>query len=134
MKEWICTFIGVTGSWIAALFGGFDAALQTLMLFMAADYISGLVLAGVFRKSEKSESGALESKAGWKGLCRKGGTLIVVLAACRLDILLGSSFIRDTVVIGFITNELISITENLGLMGVPMPEAVKSALSALRDK
>lgn len=132
MKELICSVCGFVGSLIAGLFGGFDAALETLIIFMAADYISGLIVAGVFKKSGKSENGALESRAGWKGLCRKGGTLLVVLVACRLDLLLGSNFIRDAAVIAFITNETLSLIENLGLMGVPVPDVIKDAISALK--
>ena len=67
----VCSIMGVIGSAIAALFGGWDSALITLIIFMAVDYISGLIVAGVFKASPKSESGALESKAGFKGLCRK---------------------------------------------------------------
>lgn len=134
MKEWICAAAGVVGGWIAALFGGFDAALVTLIIFMATDYISGIILAGVFHRSNKSENGALESKAGWKGLCRKGGTLLVVLVACRLDLIIGVNYIRDAVVIAFVVNELISIIENLGLMGVPMPSAITKAIAVLKEK
>lgn len=134
MKECFCTAVGVLGSFIAGLFGGFDAALLTLLLFMAADYVTGLILAGVFRRSPKSESGALESKAGLKGLFRKGGMLLTVLVACRLDLLLGSNLIRDASVIAFSVNELISITENLGLMGVPIPEVIVKSISALKEK
>lgn len=134
MKELICSVCGIAGSVIAGLFGGFDAALTTLIIFMAADYISGLIVAGVFKKSGKSKDGALESKAGWKGLCRKGGTLLVVLVACRLDLLLGSNFIRDATVIAFITNEVLSLTENLGLMGVPIPKVIRNAISALKKE
>lgn len=81
MKNRICTAIGVVGSFIASLFGGWDAALVTLIMFMCIDYVSGLIVAGVFHKSQKSETGALESKAGWKGLCRKCMTLLFVLIA-----------------------------------------------------
>ena len=48
MKNGICTIVGVVGSFIASLFGGWDTALVTLMIFMAVDYITGLVVAGVF--------------------------------------------------------------------------------------
>ena len=71
IKEGICTGIGVIGSIIASAFGGWDTGLVTLLIFMGIDYFSGLVVAGVFHKSNKTQSGALESKAGWKGLCRK---------------------------------------------------------------
>ena len=134
MKEGICTTIGIIGGGIAALFGGFDAALITLILFMGIDYITGLIVAGVFHKSEKTENGMLESRAGWKGLCRKGVTLLIVLIACRLDLMMGSSFIRDAVVIAFVANETISIIENAGLMGVPIPGAIVRAIEVLKNK
>lgn len=134
MKEGICAAVGVVGSAIASLFGGFDAAMVTLMIFMGIDYITGLIVAGVFHTSEKTDNGALESRAGWKGLCRKGVTLLVVLVACRLDIIMGSSFIRDGVVIAFAANETISIIENAGLMGVPIPPVITRAIEVLKNK
>ena len=97
MKEGFCATLGIIGSAIASLFGGWDAALITLIIFMGIDYLTGLVVAGVFHKSEKTANGTLESRAGWKGLCRKGVTLLIVLVACRLDLLIGSNFIRDAV-------------------------------------
>ena len=134
MKEGICTTIGIIGGGIAALFGGFDAALLTLILFMGIDYITGLIVAGVFHTSEKTENGMLESRAGWKGLCRKGVTLLIVMIACRLDLMMGSNFIRDAVVIAFVANETISIIENAGLMGVPIPAAIVRAIEVLKNK
>ena len=134
MKDGICTAIGVVGSTIASFFGGFDAALITLLIFMGVDYATGLIVAGVFHKSEKTENGALESRAGWKGLCRKGVSLLVVLVACRLDMIMGSNFIRDATVIAFIANETISIIENAGLMGVPIPSGITKAIEVLKKK
>ena len=134
MKEGICFGVGVVGSAIASLFGGWDAALVTLLIFMGIDYLTGLIVAGVFKNSEKTENGALESRAGWKGLCRKGVTLLVVLVACRLDLVMGSNFIRDAVVIAFIANETISIIENAGLMGIPVPVVIMQAIEVLKKK
>lgn len=134
MKETICLGLGVAGSLAAALFGGWDAALVTLIIFMGVDYLTGLLVAGVFHRSSKSASGALESLAGFKGLCRKGMEMLVVLVACRLDLVMGSNFIRDAVVIAFIANEAISIVENAGLMGVPMPRALVQAVEVLKRK
>ncbi len=134
MKSTIVTVIGVIGSCIASLFGGWDAALVTLVIFMGVDYITGLIVAGVFHTSEKTPGGGLESRAGWKGLCRKGVTLLVVLVACRLDMVIGSNFIRDAVVIAFIANETISIIENAGLMGIPIPSAIMKAIDILKNK
>lgn len=101
---------------------------------MGVDYATGLIVAGVFHKSEKTENGALESRAGWKGLCRKGVSLLVVLVACRLDMIMGSNFIRDATVIAFIANETISIIENAGLMGVPIPSVITKAIEVLKKK
>ena len=134
MKIKLLTFIGVVGSWIASLFGGWDAALMTLVIFMGIDYTTGLIVAGVFRASKKTPNGALESTAGWKGLCRKGVVLLIVLVACRLDLIMGSNFIRDAVVIAFIANETISIIENAGLMGIPIPAVITKAIEVLKSK
>lgn len=134
MKSTIITVIGAIGSFIAGMFGGWDAAMTTLLIFMLIDYVSGLIVAGVFHNSGKSENGALESKAGWKGLFRKGMTLLIVLIACRLDILIGADYIRDAVCIAFIANETISIIENAGLMGVPIPAVITNAIEVLKKK
>lgn len=134
MKDGICTAIGVVGSVIASLFGGWDAALVTLVIFMAIDYVTGLLVAGVFHNSGKTENGALESRAGWKGLCRKCITLLMVLVATCLDLVTGTNFIRDAVVIAFIANETISIVENAGLMGINIPPAITSAIEVLKKK
>lgn len=101
---------------------------------MIIDYISGIIVAGVFKNSTKTSTGALESKAGWKGLCRKGMTLLFVLVAHRLDLAIGCSYIRDAVVIGFMANELISIVENSGLMGLPLPAVITKAIDILKQK
>ena len=134
MKEGLCFVTGAVGSFIASLFGGFDAAMVTLLIFMAVDYISGMIVAGVFKKSHKTKNGALESGAGWKGLCRKGMTLVIVLIAVRLDMVIKTNYIRDMVCIAFIANETISIIENAGLMGVPVPAVITKAIEVLKEK
>lgn len=134
MKNGICTGIGIIGGFITSLFGGWDAGLTTLLLFMIIDYASGLIVAGIFHNSNKTESGTLESRAGWKGLCRKCMTLLFVLIAYRLDLAIGVDYIRDAVIIGFIANELISIVENAGLMGIPLPAVIKNAIDILKRK
>ena len=99
---------------------------------MAIDYITGLIVAGVFHASNKSPNGSLESRAGWKGLCRKGVTLLVVLVATRLDMAIGTHYIRDAVVIAFVANEALSIIENAGLMGIPIPEVIIRMIDVLK--
>lgn len=134
MKSILCTTIGLIGSSIAMMFGGWDVSLQCLLIFMAVDYASGLIVAGVFKKSSKSDSGGLESRAGFKGLCRKAAVLALVLMAHYLDLVIGADFVRDAVCIGFIVNEGLSILENIGLMGVSYPDAIKKALDILNQK
>lgn len=134
MKNILCTAAGVAGSFIASLFGGWDSGIGTLVLFMCIDFFSGLAVAGIFKKSTKTETGALESKAGFKGLCRKGMTLLFVLIAYRLDLAIGTNYIRNMVIIGFMANELISIVENAGLMGLPPPAVLIKAIDVLKKK
>lgn len=133
-KAAIMTGAGVIGGMIGQAFGGMDAALITLLIFMAIDYVSGLIVAGVFQASDKSASGSLSSVACWQGLLKKGMTLIIVLVAARLDIVLGTAFVRDAVVIAYIVNETISIIENAGLMGLPVPDVIMSAIEQLQGK
>ena len=133
-KAAVMTGAGVIGGMISQAFGGWDAALITLLLFMAVDYLSGLIVAGVFQASDKSASGSLSSIACWQGLLKKGMTLIIVLVAARLDIVLGTAFVRDAVVIAYIVNETISIIENAGLMGLPVPDVIMQAIEQLQGK
>ena len=134
MKEWICTALGMVGAAAAWVFGGWDAALVGLLLCMAVDYISGSVVALVFHKSSKTPTGAYDSRYGLKGLCKKGLMLLFVVVAVQADRLLGADYVRDAVCIGFCVNEMISIVENLGHAGVPLPQAVINALDQLQSK
>ena len=135
MKHKVLMIVALLGSGVLELLGGWDEALQTLVIFMAVDWFTGgIILPVVFKKSPKSVNGALESRAGWKGLCRKGMTLLVVLIAVRLDMLLKTNYLRDTVCIAFIINEAVSIIENAGIMGVPLPEALKKSIDILEEK
>ena len=108
--------------------------LTTLILCMALDYLTGMLAAGIFHKSKKSAQGGLESRSGWKGLCRKGISLLIVLVAYRLDLIAGTDFICNAVMAAYLVNELLSITENIGLMGVPVPKVLTSAIDLLRQK
>ena len=133
-KGMFITIIGTLGSLVASFFGGWTESLTTLLIFMLIDYATGLIVAGVFHKSQKTASGALESRAGFKGLCRKGAILLFVLIGYRLDLAVGTSYIRDAVCIAFIANELISIVENAGLMGLPIPAVITKAIEVLKSK
>lgn len=134
IKAYLIITIGTIGSAVASLFGGWTEDLTTLLIFMGVDFVMGLSIAAVWKKSGKSESGALNSISAWKGLCRKGISLLVVLVAHRLDITLDTSYIKTAVVIAFIANEAISIVENVGIMGVPLPNIITKAIDILKDK
>lgn len=134
MKETICTISGILGSALCWAFGGWDAAMGALLMCMAVDYISGSVVALVFHKSLKTESGSYNSAYGLKGLCKKGLMLLFVLVAVQVDRILGADYVRDAVCIGFCANEVLSIVENLGLAGIPMPQAVTKALEQLQKE
>ena len=134
MKQTLCTVLGMLGGALAAAFGGWDAALTALVVCICVDYISGSIVALVFHKSTKTESGAYNSAYGLKGLCKKGLMLLFVLVAVQIDRVLGTEYVRDAVCIGFSVNEILSIIENLGLAGIPMPEAVVKALEQLQKK
>lgn len=133
-KSIFLTIVGTTGSLMASFFGGWTESLTTLLIFMLIDYATGLIVAGVFHKSQKTASGALESRAGFKGLCRKCAILLFVLIGYRLDLAVGTTYIRDAVCIAFIANELISIVENAGLMGLPIPAVITKAIDVLKSK
>ena len=129
--SWMVGFFG--GAFAAAL-GGWDTAAQALLIFMGVDVVSGLVVAGIFGKSGKTGGGALSSLAMWKGLARKLFTLVMVALAAELDRVLKTGIFRDATIIAYIANELLSIVENVGLMGVPIPAAIKKAVEILKDK
>lgn len=122
------------GTFIAKLLGGWGHDMNTLMLFMILDFGTGLLLATVFKNSTKTHGGALESRACIKGLFRKCMMLTCVIIGHRLDVALGSDYIRTAVIIGFTTNELISIIENMGLMGIKLPQVVMNSIEVLKGK
>ncbi len=108
--------------------------MKLLVALMAMDFLTGCLVAGVWKRSNKSESGALDSKASFKGLIKKGIILLVVWVGVLLDNALASTYVRNAVVIFFVGNEGLSLLENLGLMGVPFPDFLKRALEALHDQ
>ena len=133
MKETFCAIAGLVGGFIAAIFGGWDSALVTLVIFMSIDFFTGVVTAAM-RKSKHTESGGLSSKTGWFGLAKKVCTLMLIAVAVRMDIMLGTTYIRDAVCISFCLNELLSIIENTSCMGVPYPDSIKKAIEVLQKK
>ena len=133
MKENICTLIAVIGAIFTSLVGGWDSAMNTLVIFMAIDFMTGFVTA-ILGKSKHSGSGKLNSKAVWVGLAKKFCIILMVIVAMRIDILLETTYVRDATCIGFCVNELLSIIENTSLMGIPYPPAIKKAIEVLQKR
>jgi len=134
MKSVFLTVTGAVGSFVAAALGGWDAAVITLISFMGIDYVTGWILAVVFKKSHKTESGCYSSAIGMKGLCKKVIILLLVVVANLLDRQIGANYVRDGVCIAFMVNEAMSIIENAGLMGVPIPKVITKVLDVLHEK
>lgn len=126
--------MGSAGIILGYLIGPLNELLYTLFIFMAMDYVTGLILAGFFKKSPKSKTGRLSSDICFKGLIRKALILIVVIMGHLIDKILGSNVIRTGVIIAFICNESLSLVENLGLMGVYIPKPLQRAIEILKKK
>lgn len=128
----VCGAIGTVGAIIAEALGGWDDAIITLIVFMAIDFVMGLLCALVFGKSNKSPNGALSSAACWRGLVKKVCTLLLVVVSHYIDVIAEVSFVRNAVVIAFCVAETISIMETAGLMGI-LPEGVQKVLTKAID-
>ena len=133
-KAVFCMVTGLVGGVIAQLFGGWTAALTILVICMGIDWVTGLLLAGVFQKSPHTETGGLSSAVGIRGIVRKVIIIFIVILAHFADVLIGTGYIRDAVAIAFVCNEALSIIENAGLMGVPVPSVLMKAIDVLRRK
>ena len=134
IKNSVLTLGAAAGARLALALGGWDAGMQVLVALMAADYATGVLLALIWHRSRKSSTGGLDSKAGFKGICRKCMIFVLVWLGVLLDESLGSDYIRTAVILFFVGNEGISLLENLGLMGVPFPACLRRALEALREQ
>ena len=124
------TFIASVGfllGYATEALGGYDNFLRTLIVMMFVDIMTGWIVA-LYRKTKKAEGGPI----GINGLLKKGCMLLVVTVAVVLDSLLDThGLTRDAVIIAFMLNELVSILENIGQVGVKMPEALTNALEML---
>lgn len=113
----------------AYLFGGVDHFVVALIIIMSADYLTGLCVAYFFKKN-------VESKRAFKGLMKKTAMLIAVIVANQLDLVSGSGghFMRNAMILFLIGMEGISFIENLGHMGVKVPQQISQAFIQLKDK
>jgi len=126
--------IAAIGGVASQYLGGWDQLTQLLAWAMAIDYLTGALCAAVWHKSPKTATGGYESRAGFKGLIRKGVIVLIVMIAAELDKLAGTTAMRTATILFFAANDGMSILENLGIMGVPYPPALKNAFEVLRRK
>ncbi|PQQ47815.1 phage holin family protein [Bacillus thuringiensis] len=120
-------FIATLGGFYGYLFGGWDVVLKVLVNLVVIDYITGVIAAGYNME--------LKSKKGFKGIAKKLMLFLLVGVANQLDTVLGSnSAIREATIFFFMGNELVSITENAGRMGVPLPQSLSNAVEILGGK
>ena len=134
MKAIFYTIVGVTGAYLTHFFGGIDTLLKVTCFMMGFDYVTGLIVALVFRSSPKSANGGLNSMVGFRGICKKLVMIGMIGVANHLDIVLGTDYIRAGVMYTFITNEVISVIENAGCMGIPIPGILRKAIDILAEK
>ena len=127
MKEVICTICASIGTAFIYLIGGFDVAIQCLLIAIVLDYISGITKAFIQKN--------LSSEIGFKGIIKKVAVLLIVMLGVLIDRVTGESgAIRTLVIYYFVANEGLSILENLGECGVPIPKKLKEALKALKKE
>jgi toxin secretion/phage lysis holin len=127
LKEIFNSVVACVGVLLTFLFGSADTAIKVLLVFMFIDFITGW-MKGKFTSN-------LNSERGYKGICKKITILMALIVAVMLDKLLGYDFLfRTTVCYFYIANEGLSIVENIGLMGVPLPPTIKGALAQLQIK
>lgn len=134
IKNLVLAALAAAGTIIANAVGGFDQPMKLLAALMVGDFLTGIAVALVWKKSPKTATGAASSAIGFKGLLKKGAIVLVVWIAVELDKALGSDYVRLMVILFFAGNEGMSLVENLGLMGVPFPDAVDRMFEELRKE
>ena len=126
------SIVAGAGAVTGHLFGGWDVFVQVLLIFVIVDYVTGIIAGGA--------NGKLNSKVGFRGILKKVMIFIIVAVAHWVDIVVGSTtgeeiaIFRDATIFFYVANELLSIIENAGEMGVPIPEKLMNAVEILKGK
>lgn len=129
----VMMILSAVGAVFLKLLGGWDTAMMLLIILITVDFITGIMVAALGR-SPKTATGGLSSNRCFVGLCRKI-TIIGLIMVCNIvDMYLNTSFVRDGAIIGFAVNEMLSLFENAGLLGLKLPVAVTNVIDILKPK
>lgn len=134
VKNAVLAGVAAAGSLIARAMGGWDSSVTLLCAMMAADLLGGVTVAAVWKRSPNTGTGGLSSGAAVRGFVKKLAVLALVCIGHLTDRVLETDYLRTATVCFFIGSEGLSLLENLGLMGVPLPGFLKSALEVLRER
>ncbi|GAA0491408.1 holin family protein [Salinibacillus aidingensis] len=128
MENFFKTIVAVGGAAASFLFGGWSSLLSILLAFVFIDYVSGFIAAGV--------DGKLNSHVGWIGIAKKVAIFFIVAVAHMVDVALGGDthMVRDAAIFFYLANEVLSITENVGRIGIPIPNKLLDTVEVLRGK
>ena len=126
--------LGIVGTGIVKLIGKPTDDLIILIVLMIIDLIVGFLVSAIWQKSSKTDSGKLSSSVMFKGIVKKFLTLVIVVIAYQLDILLAMNVIRHIVIIAFIVEEILSITESIAITGIKIPTIITKALDVLEKE
>ncbi len=133
-KYTVCAAASIMGNYLGEIFGGWDIMLKSLIILMIFDYISGF-FAALIGKSPKTVNGKANSRVGFSGLVKKGIILILVAACVTIDELIGTNcFVRNSCIVGFCVNEILSLSENAALFGINIPYAMNKGVDMLKKK
>lgn len=130
-KKGIMMVFGFAGSGIIEQMGGWSIPLQLFFWCIVLDYMGGLIVAGVFHNSPKTKNGKLSSKAIFQGIVKKFMYICIIILGRQIDLTLGVNYIMNGLTLGFITLDLTSIIENIGLMGIKLPPILSNSLELL---
>lgn len=134
LKSIVSIVTGTIGSLLINLIGKPTDDLIILIILMIIDLVVGFLISAIWQKSSKTDSGKLSSSVMFKGIVKKFFTLVIVVIAYQLDILLAMNVIRHIVIIAFIVEEVLSITENIAITGIKIPAIITKALDVLEKE
>lgn len=135
LKTLITSAVGFSWTaFITALYGSVNDELKTLLILILIDLICGLITAAIFKRSPKTESGGLSSNEMRKGVFKKIGILLIVAVAHQIDTTLHINYIMYACEVALIAEEILSIIESAGLIGIPIPSVIKNSIDLLNRK